>query len=253
MPPKQGPESTTTTIPRPPKRKRRRFDDPPIFARRAVRTKGRIPIIPNPLPPVPKHMRDSPQNPWLVREQSLSVPDPMAMATPPPAKTKATPAAPSASAAPAAPAAPVASAVPSPVDGPPAASRPADSAPAPAAAPAAAGSLGPWEPSITGYIPYEEITKTVCDFLFRHVVLRNDAVAAPAGSAAVAQGAIIEVEAKLGQLIDMDRRERLQLPLLSESVLHKEGSRFRTSFESTMTVVSQSSFNIVCLPPPPPE
>ncbi len=100
------------------------------------------------------------------------------------------------------------------------------------------GSLGPWEPSITGFIPFEEITKQLCDFLFQHVVLRTDVAAAAAGSAAAGQGAIIEVEAKLGHLMDMDRRERLVLPVLTESVINRE-SRLRTSFESKMTVVSE--------------
>lgn len=103
------------------------------------------------------------------------------------------------------------------------------------------GSLGPWEPSITGFIPHEEVTKIVADFLFQHVVLRNDAIAAPAGAAAAGQMPIIEVEAKLGQLIDMDRGERMVLPILTESVVNKDNPRFRTAFESTMTVVSNPS------------
>ncbi|PKY02051.1 mRNA triphosphatase CET1 [Aspergillus campestris IBT 28561] len=184
----------------------------------------------------------------LARARAVSVrPGPDGDGHPVPGEDQSHPHCPRRPAVPTTPTVPAVSAVPSPVDGPPAASQPPDPTPAqtPASAPAPAstGSLGPWEPSITGYIPYEEVTKTVCDFLFRHVVLRNDAVAAPAGSAAVAQGAIIEVEAKLGQLIDMDRRDRLQLPLLSESVLHKEGSRFRTSFESTMTVAQHRAMN----------
>jgi hypothetical protein len=81
----------------------------------------------------------------------------------------------------------------------------------------------------------------VCDFLFQHVVLRNDATAAPAGTAAAGLGAIIEVEAKLGHIIDMDRGERLSLPILTESVINKENPRFRTAFESSMTLVSTIS------------
>lgn len=109
---------------------------------------------------------------------------------------------------------------------------------APPANPPQLGSLGPWEPSITGLIPHEEVTKLICDFLFQHVVLRNDVNAGPAGSAAGGQGAIIEVEAKLGHIMDMDRGERLHLPILTETVVNRDTPRLRTSFESNMSVVS---------------
>lgn len=87
-------------------------------------------------------------------------------------------------------------------------------------------------------IPHEEITKVLCDFLFQHVVLRNDVAVEPAGSAAAGQGTIIEIEAKLGHVIDAETRERLTLPILTECVINRESPRFRTSFESSMTVVS---------------
>lgn len=209
-----------------PKAKRRRYNEPPIYAQRSVRTKGRCPVIPNPQAPIPKHARGLGQDPWASRRQSLAstagstttartartpgpaVPPPSTNGPPPPA------------AAPAAPAAPLA----------PVASRAQQQ-----------GSLGPWEPSITGFIPFEEITKQLCDFLFQHVVMRSDVGAGAAGSAAAGQGAIIEVEAKLGHLMDMDRRERLVLPVLTEGVINRE-SRLRTSFESNMTVVSNHTF-----------
>lgn len=100
------------------------------------------------------------------------------------------------------------------------------------------GPLGRWEPSITGFIPHEEITKLICDFLFEHVVMRNDVNAGPAGSAAGGQGAIIEVEAKFGHIMDMERGERLHLPILTESVVNRDDPRFRTSFDSNMSIVS---------------
>ncbi|KAL2814311.1 CYTH-like domain-containing protein [Aspergillus granulosus] len=198
----------------PPKPKRRRYNEPPIYAQRTVRTKGRCPMIPNRIPPVPKHIRNTPQNPWLVRQQAVS------HAAPPPAKIKREN---------------------SVVNGPPAPSTPtAQSQPS---EPPLLKSLGPWEPSITGFIPHEEITKIVCDFLFQHVVLRNDATAAPVGSSAVGQGAMIEVEAKLGKLVDLDRGERLQLPVLSESVIARDNARIRTSFESSMTQAQHRAMN----------
>ncbi|KAL3485611.1 CYTH-like domain-containing protein [Aspergillus germanicus] len=200
--------------PEPPKPKRRRYNQPPIFAQRTTRTKGRCPMIPNRIPPVSKHIRNTPQNPWLVRQQAVS------RATPPPTKIKREN---------------------SVVNGPSAPSTPA--AQSQPSEPPQLKSLGPWEPSITGFIPHEEITKIVCDFLFQHVVLRNDALAGPAGATAVGQGAIIEIEAKLGKLIDLDRGERLQLPVLSESVINRENSRIRTSFESSMTQAQHRAMN----------
>ncbi|KAF7597259.1 mRNA-capping enzyme subunit beta [Aspergillus hancockii] len=205
------PDSRANSSPQAPKMKRRRYDEPPIYAQRSVRTKGKIPMIPNRCQSIPKHARNSVQNPFVMRQQNFSV---QASVGESPAKIKReTP----------------------PVNGPSTPNRPAE--------PTQTGSLGPWEPSISGFIPHEEVTKTVCDFLFQHVVLRNDATAAPAGSAAVGQGAIIEVEAKLGQLVDMDRGERLHLPISTESILNKENSRFRTAFESTMTIAQHRAMN----------
>ena len=82
----------------------------------------------------------------------------------------------------------------------------------------------------------------VCDFLFQHVVMRDDIATAPTGSAAPGSGAIIEVEGKLGRLIDMERGERLHLPLFTESIINRDHPRFRTSFESSMTLVSLHSY-----------
>ncbi|PYI28364.1 mRNA triphosphatase CET1, partial [Aspergillus indologenus CBS 114.80] len=208
----------------PPVRKRRRFDAPPIYAMRPERTKGRGPIIPNPFPPIPKHARDTPSNPWILRQRAAS-------AAQGPAHTAAVPVSIKAS-----------------NDNPPSkttapAPAPAPRAPSAAAEPQKPGSLGPWEPSITGEFPTEEITKDVCDFLFRHVVVRNDAIAAPAGAAAAGSAPIIEVEAKLGQLIDMDRGDRVQLPILTETIINKQFPRFRTAFESSMTVAQHQAMN----------
>lgn len=202
-------ESMSRVENQPPKPKRRRYNEPPIYAQRSVRTKGKCPIIPNPHPPIPKHARRVDQEHRAARRRSSttgpgSVTSRVAR-TPGAAATAATT-----------------------TNGP--------SVPSLASAPSV-GSLGPWEPSITGFIPYEEITKILCDFLFKNVVMRNDVAAGPAGSAAAGHGTIIEVEAKLGHLIDQDRRERLQLPILTESVVNRENPHFRTSFESNMSIV----------------
>ncbi|KAL4922513.1 CYTH-like domain-containing protein [Aspergillus aurantiobrunneus] len=207
--PELGPANSS---PQPPKPKRRRYNEPPIYAQRTSRTKGRCPMIPNRLPPVPKHMRNISQNPWLARQQAVSQAVPTT-------KLKRED---------------------SIMNDQPASSQPSQLSQPPEPH---LKSLGPWEPSITGFIPHEEITKIVCDFLFQHVVLRNDAMAGPAGASAVGQGAIIEVEAKLGQLIDLDRGERLQLPILSESIISRDNPRIRTSFESNMSQAQHRAMN----------
>ena len=89
--------------------------------------------------------------------------------------------------------------------------------------------LGPWEPSITGIRPYEEITKAVADWLFVHVVSRPDA-----GELA-SRGVEVEIEAKLGQLIHKDTNERFELPVVTECILSEKA---RVSFVSSMTEVS---------------
>ena len=212
----------------PPKAKRRRYNEPPIFAQRSVRTKGRCPIIPHPQPPIPKHVRGSSQDPWVSRRQAAAAAVTSVATTTTPAARAARASGPAAS--------------------PPVANAPAAPLPSVTAAPTTTavgtarpqqvGSLGPWEPSITGFIPYEELTKQLCDFLFQHVVVRTDVAVDASGSVSAGPGTIIEIEAKLGHVIDQDRRERLVLPVLTESVINRE-SRLRTSFESNMTVVSE--------------
>ncbi|KAJ5757974.1 uncharacterized protein N7511_006668 [Penicillium nucicola] len=208
-------DNASHAAPQQPQQKRRRYNEPPIYAQRSARTRGKCPLIPNPRPPIPKHARPTQQETWAARRRSSST-----MAVTPSARVTRAPtvASPSTNG-------------PTPVPAPPSSTS------------QSGGSLGPWEPSITGFIPHEEVTKTLCDFLFKHVVLRTDVNAGPAGSAAAGQGAIIEVEAKLGHIIDMDSRDRINLPILTESVINRESARFRTSFESTMTVEQHRAMN----------
>ena len=90
------------------------------------------------------------------------------------------------------------------------------------------GPIGPWEPSIIGYRPYEEVPKRVADWLFHQVVTRPDA------RELASRGVEIEIEAKLGQLIAKDTNERFRLPVESECVLTNTG---KVSFKSSMTEV----------------
>jgi hypothetical protein len=94
------------------------------------------------------------------------------------------------------------------------------------------GPLGPWEPSITNVIPYEEITRTISDFLFKQVVIRNDL------DSDASQGAVFEIEAKIGHLIDKDTGERIKIPVETECVVNKNSPGLRINFESSMTQVS---------------
>jgi len=202
----------------PQKRKRMRYDEPPIYARKATRTSGRSPVIPNPRPPVPKHARHL-LDEWSSSQQQQDQQQPQQQQQRP-IPRPATAAAPSTR---------------NQANG----IVPANGRPVPAAPPGPShGPLGPWEPSITGLIPHEEITKLVCDFLFQQVVVRKDLGAGPAGAAATGQGAILEVEAKLGQLVDKNRGERLRLPVMTECVISRDDPSLRISFESSMTLVS---------------
>jgi hypothetical protein len=88
--------------------------------------------------------------------------------------------------------------------------------------------LGPWEESILGSKPNEMMTKLVADFLYTNVVSRSDL--GELGS----RGVEIEIEAKLGQLIDRETNDRFYLPVDSECILK---SNSRVSFRSSMTEV----------------
>lgn len=110
--------------------------------------------------------------------------------------------------------------------------------PLPKALPTSAeqGPLGSWEPSIVNVFPFEELTRVVSDFLFNEVVRRDDVGAGPAGGG-VGMGAVLEIEAKLGQLIDKETNERLRLPVMSECVLSPHDPGLKTAFKSSMTEV----------------
>ncbi|KAJ9201115.1 hypothetical protein DTO021D3_9005 [Paecilomyces variotii] len=211
LPPKENMSMSPASVSGPPpaKRKRTRYAEPPIYARKAPGTHGRSPMLPARRPPVPKHARHTVDDP-ASRQKSI----PPAAAIPAAARNQ--------------------------VNGAPPTNGRISNLPPPEPSP---GLLGPWEPSITGLIPHEEITKLICDFLFQQVVMRKDVGAGPAGGAATGQDAILEVEAKLGQLIDRNRGERLRLPVLTECILSKDDPAIRTSFESSMSLAQHRAMN----------
>jgi hypothetical protein len=86
---------------------------------------------------------------------------------------------------------------------------------------------GKWDASITNQIPYEDLTKRVADWIF--IVI---------GNKSPGQGAVFEIEAKVGHIFDEQAGCRLQMPIDTEAVFSKEKYRGRTSFQSSMDMVS---------------
>jgi hypothetical protein len=98
--------------------------------------------------------------------------------------------------------------------------------------PNADGPLGPWEPSITGQKPLEELAKNVADFLYLNVVANPDM------GEITSRGVQFEIEAKLGTLISKDTNGRVSLPVATECILQDNG---RIAFRSSMTEVRCNS------------
>lgn len=98
------------------------------------------------------------------------------------------------------------------------------------------GPLGPWEPSILDIHPTEDMTKVISDWLFAEVVQKQGIGVGPAGGSAN-KGAVLEIEAKIGRLIDQNTNDRLRLPVISECVISQSDPNMRVNFESSMTEV----------------
>lgn len=105
------------------------------------------------------------------------------------------------------------------------------------------GILGPWEPTITNVIPAEELTRGVMDYLIQTVVQMNGVAFGPAGGSTTGRGALVEIEAKIGQIIDKDTNDRLRLPVMTECMLSRTDPNLRTAFRSSMTVAQHSRLN----------
>lgn len=102
------------------------------------------------------------------------------------------------------------------------------------------GPLGAWEPSFLNIIPAEELVRIISDWLFQNVVQRDDVGVGPAGGG-TGGGAVLEIEAKIGQLIDKNTNDRLRLPVLNECVVSHSDPNIRIAFKSSMTEVGPSS------------
>lgn len=101
------------------------------------------------------------------------------------------------------------------------------------------GPLGPWEPSFLNIIPADELVRIISDWLFQNVVQREDVGVGPAGGG-TGGGAVLEIEAKIGQLIDKNTNDRLRLPVLNECVVSHSDPNIRIAFKSSMTEVGPS-------------
>ncbi|XEU96250.1 hypothetical protein FSHL1_001535 [Fusarium sambucinum] len=106
---------------------------------------------------------------------------------------------------------------------------------APPAEPGPQEILGPWEPSITGVKPFEDISRKVADFLFLNVLNAPDLMEISS------KGIQFEVEAKLGTLIDKDTgHRRVERGVASECILMDSS---RVAFESSMTEAAHKKNN----------
>lgn len=94
--------------------------------------------------------------------------------------------------------------------------------------------LHPWEESVTGDKPYEELSRKVADFLFVNVVSNPNMIEIQG------LGVQFEIEAKLGTLISKDTNQRIALPVASECILQDNG---RVTFKSSMTEVQHKAYN----------
>ena len=203
--------SASASSPEQPSRKRPRHDEPPIFARKASRGN---PLLPNKRPSAPKPATPAKQE-LLLKQEPMEAKPPAALA----------------------------SSLAASREGTNGHALPSHDIPLPKGQPELGdqGPLGPWESTILGtIIPYEDLTRTISDWLFQQVVTREDVGTGPAGGApgqAPGQGAILEIEAKIGQIIDLNRGERLRLPVLTECVVSQNDPSIRTKFESSMTEV----------------
>ncbi|KAJ6256882.1 hypothetical protein Dda_8752 [Drechslerella dactyloides] len=253
----QPPQPGTAASPVGPPRKRPRHDEPPIFARKASRSSSSSPVIQNrrhlqpgpsamsqqqPLtqnnpPPSPFNSQNStmsPQSQQPVQAQSLPTQQPQQPPQQlPPQQQLPQQQAPQQQ-APQQQLLQQQPQLPQPQQPPP----PAVSAkPPPATAPLPSHVLGPWEPCITNIQPYEEITKHICDFLFVHVVDNHEfATDNP-------DRPQLEIEAKIGILLDRNTGNRLYLPVKTETVLDSDDPNLKVIFKSSMTELQHKRMN----------
>lgn len=100
------------------------------------------------------------------------------------------------------------------------------------------GILGPWEYNIANIEPLDELIKGIANFMFESGVVSNKSVGVASAGGGRGLGAIFEVEAKIGRIIDNNTNDRIYLPVESECILKRTDPSIKTRFESSMTQVS---------------
>lgn len=90
----------------------------------------------------------------------------------------------------------------------------------------------PWELSLKNEIPADRLLHQIATFLY--VAMLSD----PELGAGDARNGSLEIEAKIGTLVDKTTDERLSLPVTTPCVLDEGFSKNRVRFESFMTEVS---------------
>lgn len=83
------------------------------------------------------------------------------------------------------------------------------------------------EPSFLNFVPHDELTRLITDFLFHNCIPESFKY--------------VEIEAKIGQIVDLMTRERLRLPVLTETVINSD--ELKIKFESNMTETQHKYFN----------
>jgi hypothetical protein len=84
----------------------------------------------------------------------------------------------------------------------------------------------PWEDSIINDTPHQDLVRRVCDWIYLTI----------GGAEPPSSGAVFEIEAKIGEIHDIDEGRRLRLPVESETIFKKDDFR-KTRFESSMSAV----------------
>jgi len=94
----------------------------------------------------------------------------------------------------------------------------------------------PWELSFTGKGPADRLVHRIATFLYRTMLTR------PQLGAGDPTNGSLEIEAKIGTLVDRNTNERIQLPVVTPCVLDENFSKTRCRFESFMNEVSSPSY-----------
>ncbi|KAI4111578.1 MAG: hypothetical protein LQ339_000449 [Xanthoria mediterranea] len=97
------------------------------------------------------------------------------------------------------------------------------------------GSFGPWERTITGVIPAEELTREIMDYIIQ-IIAPMKAIHGPILD-------MIEIEAKIGHIVDKDTDARIRLPGRTEVMIDHTNPSLRTTFRSSMTESQHQQLN----------